>query len=290
MRHCLEGGYGRFLLRGQLSLAHVRASCGDFAQAASILDDAQRLAEGVGVPRLLARVAAHRARIQLMQSPPALADVERWARSSGLKVEGPLRPDSEFEYLTIARLRIAQANGPSGNIGTSGVMSLLTRLREAAERSGREGSVVEILALSSLAFHAQGHTAKALTLLSRALALAEPQGLVRVFVDEGAPMAALLREARDRGIMPEYVATLLAAFGGPERATAPLRKALAEPLTDREHEVLKLMAAGLSNREIAEELSVTLHTVKAHGRAVFGKLGVRSRAQAAARAREWHLL
>jgi LuxR family maltose regulon positive regulatory protein len=141
---------------------------------------------------------------------------------------------------------------------------------------------------------AHGQRAQALTTLERALWLAEPEGYVRLFVDEGAPMRALLRYAYRRGITPGYVVALLAAFAGPHAAD-PQRhvahpSALVEPLTARECEVLRLLDAGASNRDIAHDLVLSLGTVKKHVSNICGKLGVQSRIQAVARARALQLL
>jgi len=146
------------------------------------------------------------------------------------------------------------------------------------------------LIVRALAHRSRGQTVQALSALARALALAEPEGYVGLFADEGPPMAALLREATSRGIAPEYAIRLLAAFdAGPGLKPAPAPP-LPEPLSDREMDVLRLIAAGLSNREIAQELVVEVSTVKWHINNLYGKLGVHSRTQAVARARELNLL
>jgi LuxR family maltose regulon positive regulatory protein len=129
-----------------------------------------------------------------------------------------------------------------------------------------------------------------MTSLEHALRLAEPEGFVRLFADLGLPMGQLLLEARSRAVMPEYVDKLLAAFGADLEHPAPAQAALPEPLTPREEEVLGLMAAGLTNREIAEQLVVSPETVKKHTSNIYGKLGVSKRTEAVARARELDLL
>jgi LuxR family maltose regulon positive regulatory protein len=141
-----------------------------------------------------------------------------------------------------------------------------------------------------LALQVQGNLDQALSTLERALSLAEPEGYVRTFVDEGQPMAKLLRHALSQGIAPNYVARLLAAFGEEIRLTSPAMESLVEPLSEREMEVLRLIVAGLSNPEIAEELVIAISTVKSHVNHIYGKLGVKSRTQAVARARELDLL
>ena len=158
--------------------------------------------------------------------------------------------------------------------------------------------MIEILVLQALAHEAQCESPSALVPLERALALAEPEGYVRVFVDEGRPMAQLLSEAAAHGIMLDYTGKLLAAFEAEDRIdsddsprlTPPASQPLVEPLSDRELEVLQLIAQGLSNREISERLFLAIITVKGHNRNIFRKLQVRRRTEAIARARELGLL
>jgi LuxR family maltose regulon positive regulatory protein len=130
----------------------------------------------------------------------------------------------------------------------------------------------------------------ALTSLEHALRLAEPEGYVRLFADFGLPLARLLQEARSRAVLPEYVTMLLAACGADLALPAFAEQVLSEPLSRREQEILELMAAGLTNREIADKLVISPETVKKHAGNIYGKLGVRSRREAATRAREWALL
>ena len=182
-------------------------------------------------------------------------------------------------------------------------MGLLNRLLAAAEQAGRLRAVIEILALQSLAHYACGNSTDALETLARALTLAEPEGYVRIFVDEGEPMRLLIADFRvqiEKHAMHlgPYVDKLLAAFptsdsSPPEQQIStqqPVISDLVEPLSDREREVLGLIAEGLSNREIAQRLIVGLGTVKTHINNLYRKLDVNSRTQALARAREVDLL
>jgi LuxR family transcriptional regulator, maltose regulon positive regulatory protein len=165
--------------------------------------------------------------------------------------------------------------------------TVLNDLLEAAGAIGRTGLEIEALALQAQAHWQRGDLAGAMTALERSLRLAEPEGYVRLFADLGPGMARLLQEARARTVMPDYVARLLAAFG----AGTPLAENnLTEPLSQRELEVLALMAAGLTNREIAARLVISPETVKKHTTAIYGKLGVKNRTEAAARARDLDLL
>ena len=155
-------------------------------------------------------------------------------------------------------------------------------------------SVLEILVLRALALSAQGDTIEALAALGRALPRAEPEGYIRLFLDEGVPMIALLRQAHARGLIPGYVASLLEASGEPRTMNSSFHTSnpgsLIEPLTPREREVLQLLLEGASNREIAQHLVLSVNTVKKHVLNLCGKLGVQSRAQAIAKARRLHLL
>jgi LuxR family transcriptional regulator, maltose regulon positive regulatory protein len=166
---------------------------------------------------------------------------------------------------------------------------LLRRLEQVAQQGSRLGSLVEALILQGLALHTSDHTGPALQVLRRAVALAEPQGFIRLFVDEGRTLAGLLSTLRSRDPASPYLAELLAgdqAVAAPAAASQPL----VEPLSSRELETLRLVAAGLSNRQIAAELVVAVGTVKRHLNNIYGKLGVASRTQALAAAAELGLL
>jgi LuxR family transcriptional regulator, maltose regulon positive regulatory protein len=157
---------------------------------------------------------------------------------------------------------------------------------------------LKVMELQAVAHHAHGENNKAVRLLGDALAQAEPGGFIRIFVDEGIPMARLLSEAAAHGIMPDYTARLLAVFEAEEHKStdephpppALPAQSLTEPLSQRELEVLRLIAQGLSNREISERLFLALITVKGHNRNIFRKLQVRRRTEAIARARELGML
>ena len=221
-----------------------------------------------------------------------------WMHEQNLSTDDDLSYLREFEHITLARMFIAQFKQDREQETMHGARELLARLQKAAEAGGRMGSLIEILVLRSLAYEAQGNITPALEFLEPALKLAEPEGYVRIIVDEDDAMAHLLTEAAERGILPEYTGKLLAVFNAEKQSrndrTSPasnqLSQSLIEPLSERELEVLQLIAQGLSNREIGERLFLAMPTVKGHNRNIFGKLQVKNRTEAVARARELSLL
>jgi LuxR family maltose regulon positive regulatory protein len=135
-----------------------------------------------------------------------------------------------------------------------------------------------------------GDVSAALVSLERALTLAEPEGYVRLFLDEGPPAARLLYRAAERGIQPTYAGRLLAAFPEAPSRLPPSSPSIIEPLTERERQILQLIAEGLTNKEVARELVLSVGTVKVHAHNIYGKLGVSGRTQAIAKGRELGLL
>jgi LuxR family transcriptional regulator, maltose regulon positive regulatory protein len=277
---------------GYVALARLQQARGEYSRALATLDAFIDLASRRHfVPPLLARGMAVQAQVELAQAN--LAAALRWANGSGLSLtDDDLSYPREQEYLVLARVHIAEARNDPASPSLLDTLGLLDRLLQDAEAKTRLSSVLEILVLRALALSAQGDQKHALTTLEQALTCAEPEGYIRLFVDEGRPMHSLLLQAQARGITPHYVAQLLAAFdeqhvSGP---AVPARSTLVEPLTEREREVLHLLSTGASNREIARRLVVSLGTVKKHVSNLCGKLGVQSRAQAVARARALRLV
>jgi LuxR family transcriptional regulator, maltose regulon positive regulatory protein len=291
-----RGGLAVLIPDGYVSLSLVKLAKGDAEGALEAMSELRQPEQRTTATLGIAPAAAHRARLAL-----AKGDVEattRWADESGLGMDDQLAPEREVEHITFARVLLAW--GKPGK-----ALRLLERLEGAAEAGGRTGRVIEILILRALALRAADDTPQAVESLALALALAEPEGYVRLFADEGTPMAALLRqvlEARKKGRLAEspgisrdYVSGLLAAI---ETETSPpseegsLRTArvLVEPLSERELEVLRLIASGMPNRNIARNLFVAVSTVKTHVNNICRKLEARNRTQAVARARELDLL
>jgi LuxR family maltose regulon positive regulatory protein len=295
---CRQFTYTPPLATGLATLAWIRQANGDASGALDAIEEAERAAPGPAAAGLLNPVPAERARLQLAQGD--LTWAARWAQQRGLSPDDEPGYPREPEYLVLARVLLAQDRpGPA--------LGLLERLRAAAAAQGRAGSMIEIGALRALALAAGGEESAAVDALAQALALACPQGYVRVFADEGPPMAALLGalvaaqkadRAAARGVPLGCLARVLGAFGGNEAAAGPGPRpgraaavpGLAEQLTAREREVLALLAAGTPNPRIAAELVVTLDTVKKHVSHLLGKLGAANRTEAVSRARQLGLI
>jgi LuxR family maltose regulon positive regulatory protein len=284
---------------GYMCLMRILFSRGEFAGIKEIIEKMENTARESNVPTWITnQMAAWQARLWLAQGK--LEAASQWVRERGLVAAGEPRPPHEFDFFSLndhvmlARILIAQERLDEAT-------RLLPRLLEAAEAGDRRTRVIEILNLQALALQAGGDSARAVTTLERALILAEPEGFIRTFVDEGPLIASLLGQLHRKSVAVDYTAQILAAFettrqGTGDDADADIRpqttqttldpsSALVEPLSERELEVLQLVAEGLTNREIASRLFLTLNTVKAHTRNIYGKLGVRSRTQAVARAR-----
>jgi len=283
-------------LEAYIALARVRQAQGDVDGAWQALEKAQELAVKFDLTDLDdLTVAIFQAWMCVTQGD--LDRARRWAEERDLYqyVDSPLAGDPydhrlrKYELLVLARLLIAQGQSAEA-------LRLLGSLVPLAEWRGRPGMLIEIYALQALACQAQGDIEQAVAALERALSLAEPEGHVRIFADEGEPMARLLQEAARRGIAPGFVNKSLAAFGvSKDRGTGePLPSSqtqpLPEPLSARELEVLRLLNTHLSSTEIAEELFISVNTARFHIKNIYGKLGVHGRSEAVQRARELELL
>ena len=288
------------LTLGHIAQARVQQARGEYGRAIATLDTFARLARQRNfVPHLIARGLAARAWIELAQGN--LAAATRWAAASGLSTsDANLSYPRESEYLILARVHIAEGRSKSGGHFLQDALCLLDGLMQDAESKARIHSVIEILILCALALDVQGDQQGALIALERAVMLAVPEGYIRIFLDEGEPLLTLLSKLLAIGHSARgYLQALLAA--GDHRAADPSMSASAQadlkplqpllnPLSERELEVLSLMADGASNAEIAEQLVLAISTVKRHVSNVFSKLSVASRTRAVARAREFGLL
>jgi LuxR family transcriptional regulator, maltose regulon positive regulatory protein len=293
-RHLTEGvelagrtGDVEILTWGHIALSQVRQAQGDAEGALAAAREADRVAQRSGADNAIVDAAVWKARLHLMAGDLASASSERERAAS----VGEVRPGSRaLEWICLARLLIARSEPGEA-------LRLLAQLQETVQTAGR---TIEILALQALALLAKDEKERAVSTLAEALVLAEPEGYVRSFVDEGSKMAELLSgvlDARQRGrlessdrIPAHYLRKLLAALERDASGAGLPAAGLPEPLSEREQEVLALIAAGKTNRQISSELFVSVGTVKTHINNTYRKLDAHSRTQALARARELDLL
>ncbi len=290
--------------RWHAAMARMREAQGDLDGALDLLDQAERLYNGAFSPNVRP-LATRKIRVWVAQG--RLGEALDWAREHGLSVENELSYLREYDHITLARVLIARYKTDRVEGDLHAALGLLARLLQAAEERGGKGSVIEILVLQALAYQAQGDQPRALNSLERALTLAEPEGYVRIFVDEGEAMRLLLEKQSLNREHPlsDYADKLLAAFPQPgaapksetpalhqaQRGASVIHQKLAEiePLSERELEVLKLLRSELGGPEIAQQLIVSLNTLRTHTKNIFNKLGVNNRRAAVRRAEELDL-
>jgi LuxR family maltose regulon positive regulatory protein len=272
--------------RWRVAMARIRQAEGDLAGALDLLNQAERLYVSDYFPNVRP-IPALRARVRVALG--GLGEALGWARERGLSVKDDLTYLHEFEHITLARVLLAQYTTERADEGPiQEATRLLERLLRAAEEGARTGSVIEILILQAHAHQARGDLPAALASLQRALTLAEPEGYVRIFLDEGPHMATMLRAAAKQAIAPSYVARLLAAIDKTDDST-PVKQGLIEPLSERELDVLRLLGTDLDGPDIARELIVSLNTMRTHTKNIYAKLGVNNRRAAVRRAEELNL-
>ncbi len=276
-------------LDGYISLAQVKQSLGEEAEAIKLIEEALSVAEMSDVTDLDDWIASL-IRTRLLIAQGNLESAWYWFKSRGY-IRGRIVPVLEedenirsrrqkYELIVLARLLLAE-----GRPGDS--LVVLEQVLPVLRRRGRVKAEIEVLLLIALAHQADGRPQLAIETLEQALKLAEPGGFIRIFADEGPPLAPLLYQCAAQKILPEYTNKLLVAFPIVEPTGAGRRQPeqLIQPLSPRELEVLALIAAGRSNREIADELVISISTVKVHTRNIYAKLDVNNRVQAVARAR-----
>jgi LuxR family maltose regulon positive regulatory protein len=264
-----------------IELARVAWVWGEFEAAIDEIERAIDYANQIGWLSEVRYSRAQQARFWLASNQVALA--RRWAESAELDPYLPPEYERQFEHLTFVRLLIAEDQ-------PSIALELLNSIGEQAEAMGRGGDMVEIMVLRALAYKRQGDAAGALEAVDRALALGEPSGYIRVFANEGEAIAPLLRYAQARGTRRDYAQRLLATIEGASAPPLPIQSDASDALSDREIEVLRLVEAGLSNRDIGHRLFISEKTVKKHLSNILGKLQSANRTQAVDQARRQGLL
>jgi LuxR family maltose regulon positive regulatory protein len=287
--------------RWRAAMARIKQAQGDLDSALQLLEEAERVYDGNFSPNVRP-VATRKVRVWLAQG--RLSEALNWARAQGLTDENELSYLREFDHITLARVLIARYKTDRREDNLHAALGLLARLLGAAEAGGRNGSMIEILILQALAHQAQGDQPRALGSLERALTLAEPEGYIRSFVDEGEAMRSLILDFRfaieksaHNGVHPlfSYIAKLLSAFPQPIATASKskiknLNSEILEPLSERELEVLKLLRSELSGPEIAGQLMVSLNTLHTHTKNIYSKLRVNNRRAAVRRAETLDLL
>jgi LuxR family maltose regulon positive regulatory protein len=235
-------------------------------------------------------------RLRLWLSTGNLEVAVRWASASGLGIEDEFSYQHDLHHINLARVLVAQGQRLKSEKHLKQAMYLLTRLLKAAEKANWVHKTIQILILQAIALEESGMDEKALTSLERALSLAEPGSYVRTFVDEGRPMAQLLERVATRRTGADYATKLLEALCSDKKpALQPLLQPqesiqLVDPLSDRELQVLRLLATHLTRREISEELYISVNTVRSHVKSIYSKLDVHRRAEAIERAKKLGLI
>jgi LuxR family maltose regulon positive regulatory protein len=307
LRICRRWGQKAYLGIAYIALAQTLQATGDADGALGAIEQAKQAASDLAAS-VAALVSAQEMQIRFVQGDTAA--VWRYANAIARRIDGELVFHRSDEYRVLAQALIAQGE-------LDHALELLARLYESAQAAGAMGRSIGVRVLQAMALQAKGETDQALAALQHALVPAEPEGYVRTFVDQGAPMGRLLRMARDRGIAADYVSRLLGILDGeikkervapklprpsstagasssvlavPRRFEGSAGEALIEPLSEREIEVLRLLATHLSRREIAAELCISVNTVRFHTKNIYSKLGVHRRSDAVLRSRELRLL
>ena len=281
-----QAGLPQNRYRWRVAMARIRQAEGDPVGALDLLNEAERWYMGDFFPNVRP-VPALKARVWIAQG--SLGEALGWAREQGLSADDDLSYLREFEHITLARMLLARHQDERAEHSLHQATRLLERLLLAAEEGGRTGRVIEILVLQALTRQRRGDIPAALACLERALTLAEPEGYVRVFIDEGPPMASLLRAAAKQGTAWKYARRLLAAVTETEY-NRPVKQALIEPLSERELDVLRLLGTELDGPAIARELMVSLNTMRTHTKNIYTKLAVTNRRAAVRRAQELDLV
>jgi LuxR family maltose regulon positive regulatory protein len=277
----------------RVNMALVRQARGDADEALALLDEAEQVYVADFKPDVR---PVHATRARLLVAAGRLDEAHAWAVRHGLAPGDEPTYLDEYEHVTLAMLLVAELRTASPRTAPEAVGALLHRLHEQAARGGRITTVIEVIVLRALAALATGDTAEAGARLAQALRLARPEGFVRVFAQHGTELLRLVRALPTELQHDPYVRAIVAGCAVDDEsslspaATSSARKQLADPLSRRELEILRLLASDLTGPELARQLVVSLNTLRTHTRNVYAKLGVNGRRAAVSRARELDLL
>ncbi|MFN2233542.1 MAG: LuxR C-terminal-related transcriptional regulator [Anaerolineales bacterium] len=291
IKQAKRGGFLQSLVVGYILLACILQARSDADGANKMLQAAINSAQ-MDIQQIY-QVELTACQVQLWLAQEELDTASRWSHESNLSAEIEFNLQNEYEHISLARVLVAQGRAEPDGITLAKALELTKRLALSAESAGRMGHLIDLLILQALALDAQGNLDQALSCLERALVLAEPQGFVRIFLDNGNPIIHLLKEAARRNNAADYAIKLLNLIDTDNHPDVPNHSPsslLVDPLSDRELEVLHLMAQDLSYSEIANQIVVSLNTVRTHVKNIYSKLMVHKRSKAVAKARELNLL
>ncbi len=294
VEQCAQLGQADVLADGYVALARLQIAVGEPENARQALLKAMQVTGQTKVDPFV-QCWLDDCRLRLWLSTGDLNATIQWAKSSGLSPDGELSYHYDLHHINLARVMVARARQSPGLPDLGEALKLLERILMAAEKGGWIQEEIKVLVLQTLAYHASGQDSEALARLERALTLAEPGGFVRIFVDEGEELCAVLVDLRtklgkSRPALAAYIKRLLEGFHGNEKPGAPplseAQLAAEEALTKRELEVLRLLATSLSTTEMAQKLFVAPSTVRTHIKNIYSKLSVNRRMEAVQRAKE----
>ncbi len=283
-----RGGHVSALAHGHILDSRLHQAAGDLQLAQLAIERARELLRYPVANWVPPRAAVQQVALALASDDVVAA--QQALAQTGVTLDEPFWDGNELVSIGYLRLfNYLSRKDPQADYLRRG-LELATWLVESAERTGRQGRLIEILALRALLFASAGNLARTVEDLERSLTLAEGEGYLRLYVDDGEPMLRLLRAALARGVRPAYVSRILSAFPEAARSTSPSPSDLVEPLTEQELAVLRLLARDLTDRQIAAQMVISLNTVRFHVKTIYGKLCVDKRAAAIDRARVLGLL
>ena len=296
VEQCLLLGQADVLTDGYVGLARLQIASGDMQSAHETLQRAGQVTGRTKIDPFI-QCWLDDCRLRFWLTKGDLNAAVLWAKASGLRLDGELSYHYDLNHINLARVLVAQGRHDPDRAPLGDALGLLERLLVAAEKAGWIQEQIKILILQALAHNAQGDGRGALSTLMSALRLAEPDGYVRIFIDEGEEMRRLIEDCRSKmekgkPALNAYLARLLGELSDKQAAAAHqltidyLKKAIGEPLTDREVEVLRLLATSMTSTEIATELYIATSTARTHIKNIYSKLSVNRRMEAVHRAKE----